>query len=227
MIYITGDRHSDFTSDVSRSWDIDDELIVLGDLGCNYYLDGRDDISKTSLNSLGITIFAIHGNHEERPYNIATYKTKEYRGGVVYYEEKYPNILFARDGETYDFDGKKAIVIGGAYSIDKRFRKMMGYNWFESEQPDNKIKQDVLNTLNNINWDIDIVLTHTCPYSYEPKEWFMKGVIQALVDKSTEKWLDEIEKRLTYKKWYCGHFHGEKRIDKLEFLYKTVKPLEI
>ena len=34
-----------------------------------------------------ITIFVIHGNHEERPYNISSYKESLWNGGTVYYEE--------------------------------------------------------------------------------------------------------------------------------------------
>ena len=64
-------------------------------------------------------------------------------------------------------------------------------------------------------------MTHTTPLKYEPKEWFLKTVIQSTVDKTTEKWLDKLEDRLDYKKWYCGHYHGEKKIDKLEFMYGT------
>lgn len=39
----------------------------------------------------------------------------------MYYEEKYPNILFAIDGEIYNLNSKKTLVIGGAYSVDKEF----------------------------------------------------------------------------------------------------------
>jgi len=41
------------------------------------------------------------------------------------------------------------------------------------------------------------------------------------VDKSTEKWLDSIEDRLDYEKWYCGHYHTNKTIDKMRFLYDS------
>ena len=41
---------------------------------------------------------------------------------------------------------------------------------------------------------------------------------QSRVDKSTEEWLDRIEEKLTYRKWYCGHYHTEKKIDKLEIM---------
>ena len=73
------------------------------------------------------------------------------------------------------------------------------------------------------NNDIDIVLSHTCPYKYMPREVFMSGVDQSKVDYSTEKFLDEVEKNLNYKKWYCGHFHTEKQIDKIEFMFGRIK----
>ena len=46
-----------------------------------------------------------------------------YRSAKV--EEQYPNILFAKDGEIYNFHGKKVMPIGGAYrpaSFHKCFR---------------------------------------------------------------------------------------------------------
>jgi len=81
------------------------------------------------LEQLPITLFCIHGNHEERPYEIDTYEEMEWHGGMVYVEEEYPSLLFARDGEVYDFEGKKAIAIGGAYSVDKHYRLRNGLQW--------------------------------------------------------------------------------------------------
>lgn len=74
---------------------------------------------KEFLESLPIMIFAIHGNHEQRPQTIDSYKEKLWHGGVVYCEEEYSGLLFAKDGEVFNLDGKQAIVMGGAYSIDK------------------------------------------------------------------------------------------------------------
>jgi len=74
--------------------------------------------------------------------------------------------------------------------------------------------------LERLGWQVDIVLSHTCPLRYEPREAFLDGIDQAKVDKSTELWLDEIEARLQYRRWYCGHHHTTKRIDRLQFMYK-------
>lgn len=230
FVAITGDIHGEISGIETfaryNSTTSKDILIILGDAGINFYGKERDKYKKEKLKEQDLTIFCIHGNHEMRPQNIDTYITKEWHGGVVYYEEEYPNILFAKDGEIYNINGKSVLVIGGAYSIDKYYRLRMGYPWWEDEQPSDEIKNYVENQLDKVGWKVDIVLSHTCPLKYEPIEWFMEGIDQSGVDKSTEKWLDNIENHLEYSKWYCGHFHGEKVIDKVKFMFKSIEIMD-
>lgn len=75
-------------------------------------------------------------------------------------------------------------------------------------------------------WQIDIVLSHTCPLKYEPREVFLAGINQSTVDKSTEVWLGTIEAKLQYEHWYCGHYHTVKEIDKLQFMFEDFTLLE-
>ena len=142
-------------------------------------------------------------------------------GGKVFIEDDYPNLIFAKDGEVYNIDGKSVLVIGGAYSVDKEYRIMYGHKWFKDEQLTTKEMNNILDKVKGKHFDI--VLTHTCPYKYEPIEVFMKGLDQSKVDKSTEHFLDEIEKNIDYDKWYCGHYHTEKQIDKIEFMFGRIK----
>ena len=204
MIYITGDTHGNFEHIESfckrMDTSTDDILIILGDAGINFYGEEYDRRKKIYLNSLPITLFCIHGNHEQRPYTISSYKEKEWHEGIVYYEEEFSSILFAKDGEIFDLDGKKTIVLGGAYSIDKYFRLLRGYPWWSDEQPSMEIKQYAEQRLEEQNWKIDIVLSHTGPLKFEPREMFLEGIDQSRVDKSTEIWLDYIENKLSYKK---------------------------
>lgn len=81
--------------------------------------------------------------------------------------------------------------------------------------------------LDKLDWKVDVVLSHTTPLKYEPMEMFLFGVDQSKVDKSTEEWLDGIEDRLDYQKWYCGHYHTEKKIDKLEIMFENVREFGI
>ena len=78
-IYITGDRHGEFDVEQINHYcrTKNDILIVLGDAGLNYYLDGDgpacnsyDIANKETAEDADCTLFCIHGNHEERPYNV-------------------------------------------------------------------------------------------------------------------------------------------------------------
>ncbi|MGN0617386.1 MAG: metallophosphoesterase [Ruminiclostridium sp.] len=227
MILYTGDTHGKIekiTNAVRNGFvTTADTIVILGDAGFNYYgNEAGDKRTKSRLNKEGVTVFCIHGNHEMRPETIPTYITKIWNGGTAYYEEKYPNILFAKDGEIYDLDGRKTIVIGGAYSVDKFYRLRNGYRWFPDEQPSEETKERVEAVLEGCNWEIDQVLTHTCPSKYIPMEAFLSCVDQSTVDNSTEEWLDTIEKRLKYGRWLCGHWHIDKKIDDFRFVMEDV-----
>lgn len=229
MVYLTGDTHRDF----ERIFDFcgeygttsEDIIIILGDAGINYYLDESDVRLKEELSTLPCQLFLVYGNHEERPELIDTYEEVEWKGGIVYVEEDYPNLIFAMDGQIYDFDGKKAIVIGGAYSIDKMSRIQSGAPWFEDEQPDDYIQAYVEGQLDKVNWTVDYVFSHTAPLKYEPTEEFIPGINPLYVDKSTEEWLDSIEEHLQYERWFLGHYHCDKYIDRITILFEEFEDL--
>ncbi len=223
MIYITGDMHRDFTRLYNLEINNEDMIIILGDLSLNYYLDRQDIMYKKLLNSLDYKIFTIRGNHEERPENIKTYKEENMFNGKVYIEKEYPNLIFAKDGEIYNIDNNSILVIGGAYSVDKDYRIKNNYTWFKDEQ---LTKEEMNNIYNKIKGKhFDIVLTHTSPYKYEPTEVFVPGIDESKVDRTMEYFLDKVEENIDYNKWYCGHFHTEKQIDNVEFMYKNIKVL--
>ena len=68
-----------------------------------------------------------------------------------------------------------------------------------------------------------MVLTHTVPIRYEPKEVFLPFIDQSKVDKSTENWLGEIEARLKYDRWYCGHYHTSKTVDRMVLMFEDFR----
>ncbi len=224
MIVLTGDTHGCFDRIIDFCGRMqttpEDIMIILGDVGFNYFGTSRDRKQKEMVSQLPITLFCIHGNHENRPEHFPSYQLSEWHGGTVWTEPQYPNIIFAKDGEIYDIGGLRTIVIGGAYSVDKPIRLARGYGWWADEQPSDETKARVEAALQAVDWNVDVVLSHTTPLKYEPREVFLPGVNQALVDKSTEEWLDTIEERLTYKRWFCGHYHTNKRVDRLQILFE-------
>ena len=225
-IRITGDTHGQFYG--IEQWCKEEKttkkdiLCITGDVGINYYGYVRDREKKEYLQSLPITLFCVHGNHERRPESLPDYELVEWNGGMAYIEREFPNLVFAKDGEVYDLNGLKTMVIGGAYSVDKYYRLAMGYLWFDDEQPSPEIRGYVEKQLEKYKWEIDVVLSHTAPLKYEPREKFIQGLDQSRVDKSTEEWLDKIENRLSYKRWFAGHYHCDKQVDKIHFLYADI-----
>ena len=231
MTYITGDIHGSPVKiqHFCRRMNLtaEDTIIILGDVGVNYFGDRRDDRVKERLAALAPTIFCIHGNHERRPATVAGYELREWNGGAAWVQDKYPNLHFAKDGEVYNIDGIRYLVIGGAYSVDKYYRLANGWNWWPDEQPSPEMKKGIEKVLDYHGWKVDAVLSHTVPLKYEPVEVFMSCIDQSKVDKSTETWLDSIEDRLTYRHWYAGHYHTEKSIDKLTILFESIREFTV
>jgi 3-oxoacid CoA-transferase subunit A len=231
MVYITGDIHGNPEFLIYRAQQLgltkDDIIVLLGDVGANYYLNKRDTRMKEAMSKyIEATILCIHGNHEERPWNVEGYYLETWNGGLVYKQAPYPNLLFACDGEVFNLAGKQCLVLGGAYSVDKFYRLASGYAWFPEEQPSAEIKETAELQLKSLDYKVDVVFSHTCPFKYEPVEMFISGIDQSKVDDSTERWLDEIEDKLDYKAWYCGHWHVDKHVDKMHFMFTDWEILE-
>lgn len=236
--YFTGDIHAD----LNRFYSIENSLkrkgfdtnecgvIVLGDVGLNYFLDHRDrNLKKKFMKNCGYTIYCLKGNHEARPRQIEGMKKKYDTEvcGYVYYEEEYPNIKYFLDmtGSTYTINGYKFLTIGGAYSVDKFYRLQQGWNWFADEQLSKGEMSYIENkTVGNI---FDFVLTHTCPLSWQPTDLFLNAVNQDLVDNSMEKWLEEIKDKISWKVWLFGHYHDDRLVRPgVEMLYNDLVEME-
>ena len=223
MVYFTGDIHGETDSIVkliNKALPAKGSVVVLlGDVGANYYQGRSDHLLKSLLNSLGMVFLCVHGNHEMRPAGIPGYAEQQWNGGTVWVQPEYPNLLFAKDGEIYKLGDLRYLVIGGAYSVDKFYRLRHGWGWWPDEQPSAEIKAYVEQQIKEK--EFDIVLSHTCPFKYIPTEMFLSCIDQRAVDDSTEHWLDKIEESINYKAWFCGHWHTDKRIDRMHFLFHS------
>lgn len=176
MVYFTGDIHGAIDSIDQFNRKVhptkDDVIVLLGDIGANYYRGRKDERLKEYLNQIGPVFLCIHGNHEIRPTNIPGYTELQWNGGFVWAQPEYPNLLFARDGEIFELNGLRYLVIGGAYSVDKFYRIRNGWGWWPDEQPSDEIKAYVERQIQEKPFDI--VLSHTCPFKYEPMMDYMR-----------------------------------------------------
>ena len=190
-----------------------DLIILLGDVGANYFQDYRDKNFKKKLSRYPFTYFCIRGNHEMRAsacanQNRDNWEEKSIFNNIALVENKYPNILYALDEVAiYNIEGYKTLIIPGAYSVDKDYRIRQGWSWFENEQLSELEKNMGRIRLEQSNYNFDLVLSHTCPISYEPRDLFLPQIDQSKVDKSMEMYLGEIEYQINYKLWLWGHFH--------------------
>lgn len=243
-IFITGDCHGNFNKIFDfceqNETTIDDIMIIAGDAGINYFLDCRDVLLKRSLAKLPITLVILHGNHEERAWNVNGYKHDTYKVGKNYItawvEEEYPNLLFLDNFYLQHLNDRRYLFLGGAYSIDKEFRLMYGYGWFPSEQMSQDTMDKALLIIQQeryafdhcvgVDYQYDYIVSHTCPLKYEPTEMFLPGIDQSKVDKRTEEFLNKVEEVAIYDKWFCGHYHCQKEVDRIRFIYNDIIELE-
>ena len=52
------------------------------------------------------------------------------------------------------------------------------------------------------------ILAHTCPFSWEPTYLFLRGLDQSTIDKTMERWLEDIVRHCSWDNYWFGHFHG-------------------
>ena len=226
---ITGDTHGDMSrfSRLSVEDPNATAVIILGDAGCNYYKNKKDDRTKQALLDTNMTFYLVRGNHEDRPENITGMISvyDEEIQGEVFMEEAFPAIKYLKDGGIYVINGHKTLVIGGAYSVDKWYRLGMGYQWFPQEQ----LTTDEMATIEtNIKGQhFDFVLSHTCPISWEPVDLFLRGIDQSSVDKSMEQWLDSLKDKIDWTVWLFGHYHAD-RLERpgVEMFYREIEDMD-
>jgi len=214
--FLTGDTHG---NNDKRVWSIlhnnsvnpqETAVIILGDAGFNYYLNKRDYWNKKKTSELGCHVYCVRGNHEQRPELIST-MSKTYDKdvqGYVYFEPEFPLIKYFIDGEIYTINGYKVLIIGGAYSVDKHYRMQIDAQWFPNEQ----LTEQEMNEIEyNINGNtVDLVLSHTCPISFQPTDLFLTCINQNLVDNTMEKWLEKIKDSFNWTVWCFGHYHDDR-----------------
>ena len=228
MVWITGDKHGEFeeVADFCRRAGTcrADTLIVLGDAGINYFTDARATALKQHLAQLPITLFCVHGNHEARPETVAGYRRQAGFGGEVYVDPRYPNQVFPVDGALYTLGGARTLAIGGAYSVDKYIRLLRHWAWFEDEQPSAEIRARTEAALGGVRWQVDAVLSHTCPERAIPVARRVAFEAYGEVDFSTERWLESLRERLRFRRWFAGHFHVDLEAPPFTFLYHSILP---
>ena len=201
--WVTGDTHGDFSRfyklnsavPEGETWGV----IILGDAGINFWLTKRDKKLKYRIcdSYPNLHFYCVRGNHEARPEDVEGMEKfwDDEVNDEVYWQPEYPNIKYFIDGFEYNINGYKTLVCGGAYSVDKYWRlekQAAGFygGWFANEQLSEEERNMIMSLVKGHSYDL--ILAHTCPWEWEPRDLFLSTVDQSSVDDSMERWLGEL-----------------------------------
>lgn len=229
MIYITGDTHG--VNDIDKLYNTklrnltkDDYVIILGDFGFiwNNTPDSHEKKWLSWLDKNPWTTLFIDGNHDNIP-RLNSYDTEDWNGGKIHRISD--SVFHLTRGQIFTLQGKKIFTMGGAQSIDKIYR-IRNVSWWEEEVPNYKEQGEALDNLKKHNFQVDYVLSHTCPLStcYTLVE---KHVISNILVDPTNNFLEEVMKQTKFKHWFFGHYHADLELNnKFTVMYNKLKLLE-
>ena len=246
MIYITGDTHANFRRfqksifPEQKEMTKEDYCIIAGDFGGVWY--GVDDkahrkaenYNLDELNDRSFTTLFVPGNHENYARLMSDeFPIKEWNGGMV--KEIRSSIYMLMRGEMYEIDGARFFAFGGAASHDitdgildgadpdwkkkakqldrqgKYLFRIKGISWWEEELPTEEEMRHGLDVLNQNDWKTDFVITHCAPSSTQ--------ALLGLHDNNVlTKYLEEIRQKLTYKRWFFGHYQDNIQVNMQDIL---------
>lgn len=247
MIYITGDCHGDFrrfnTDIFPEQYEMtkEDYVIICGDFGGVW--DRLEEGSKEKwwldwLNEKSFTTLFVDGNHEnfDRLYD---YPVEEWHGGKVH--KIRDSVIHLMRGQVFELQGIKIFTFGGARSHDissgildpnapdfesKRKRLYLAgcsyrinhFSWWKEEMPSEEEMEEGRRNLEKHNNQVDYIVSHCCATSTQA--FYSHGGFEA--DELTD-YFEELRQKVSFKKWFFGHYHDNKYISKDEImLYEQV-----
>ena len=210
-VFLTGDTHGemhigkvDAFARVAGGLTRDDVLIILGDFGF-VWSDPPSEREAKRLDwfeSQPWTTCFVDGNHEN--FDLLDMLPVVERFGSDVHEVR-PHVLHLMRGRTYEIGGHRFFVVGGAHSVDAKWR-VPHRSWWPQEVPDAEERAFVAAAARSVG-KVDFVLTHCPPTGcYEryrkrfPRFW---GPSDEYTD-----WLEEyVEGVVAYRRWFFGHLH--------------------
>ena len=229
MIYVTGDTHrkidNRFSEKPLTKLTEKDYLIILGDFGGVWYDDESDNLFLSYFEKQKYTTLFIDGNHENHK-KLNDFPVEVWNGGKIHRIKS--NIFHLMRGQIFNIDGYKIFTFGGAYSIDKYLRTEF-IDWWKEEEGNYEEMNEAFDNLEKENNQVDFILTHAGPAS-KLKNFFNYFGMK-FTSSSTEKFLDEINNKVKFQHWFCGHYHEnvnlgwfskEKDDGKITILYNKI-----
>ena len=193
MIYITGDTHGDLNRFKSRKLKKRDTLIICGDFGF-IWESGKKE--KRILKWLGkrrydvLFVDGVHENFEE----LEKYEIEEWCGGKT--RKISGKLRLLMRGHVFEIEGKRILAFGGG-SGERPGRHNPAPEDFE---------QAIL-SLQKHNYEVDYIVSH------EPPTMITEFLsLNNSINDSLSHYLDEINQKTDYERWFFGRHHIDKII---------------
>ncbi|MCL2880683.1 MAG: metallophosphoesterase [Treponema sp.] len=185
--------------------------IILGDGGFLWPGNAAVDTANyRELSSRPFPVLCVIGNHEpvlgrsDLPESDIEIGEK-----VIVVKERKPFVAYLKRGNVYCIENRRFLVLGGALSIDKEYRRP-NISWWENEYWTEAEKDRVFSLLERKN-TVDYVLSHTGPSRIN------ETVFASLRVSHLPKFFDEvavlnerIDTEIKCRQWFCGHWHEDR-----------------
>ncbi|MEG0894183.1 MAG: hypothetical protein RSE93_00595 [Oscillospiraceae bacterium] len=201
MIYITGDFHADKKRfSAFNKLKKKDTLIITGDFG--FIWDGSKKESEI-LKWIGkrrYSVLFIDGFYDNLEL-LKKYPIQQFNGGLV--REISGNLKMLLRGEVYEIENKKIFAFGGGTSLECDIIKEAD----KEKLPSNEEMVNGIENLKKVGNSVDVIITHEAPLRVRDFINFNNYESDIL-----HKYLDTIRESTTFKEWYFGKYHNDKRI---------------
>ena len=234
-IYVTGDIHGRGLAPRERLQraavdEVSDAgtLIICGDVACMWStrpadlpgLSAHDAAVVAGLAALPWRVLFVDGNHDAHPTLRAIPRSELCGGevGIVREEDgRHRGVYHLRRGEVYDIpDGEgpsvRVFAMGGANSVDRE-RRTAGVDWWPEEVPSMLEIMHAEGRLRSAGWEVDYVVTHEASRAARRRAR-REGLLPTPPHEDRlMAWFDRVEDRLSFRRWYMGHYHRDLDLD--------------
>ena len=228
-IFITGDTHCphDIHKLNSKNFKVgntltkDDIVIICGDAGFVWSGDKSDQWWIKWITQKPWTTVYVDGNHENHPL-LNSYPEVDFHGAKAH--QITDSLYHIKRGEIMTLNNERYFCFGGAFSHDVEYR-IEGKSWWQEELPTQNEVDNAMRNLNKVNNQVDYIITHDVATSTHIQLGFLALPDMERYDKKyihLNKVLQNIMDTVEFKVWFAGHYHVNKRIDKVQILYDDI-----
>ncbi len=199
MLFFISDLHgesSEAFEEYVRNAKPEDTLIILGDIGLDFWGTDENRAFTEYFKNLNCYIAFIDGNHENFDH-LYSFPEEDWHGGRVHRIS--PNIVHLMRGYVFEIEGKKFFTMGGCKSSQKWFDA--GLRWEQEIPTPEEIARGYEN-LRKHNNKVDYILTHK--YRIED---------ESAAPDTYDGFINYLDREVDYLHWYSGHWHKFKRLD--------------